>query len=209
MSTFPNVPAYPGVPPLNRPPGDPLPLLTLITADLVTAASDVTPQWGIFLNGDPVVVADSVVAIEYKQQWLISDYPVEQGSFQTYNKVQVPFDVRVRFSAGGDLANRQALLDSIAAIAGDLNLYDVVTPEETYSNANITHYDYKRTNNQGLGLIQVDVYLEEVRTTATQSFTNTKSPSGANPVADGNVQPAAPTPDQVTGVDDGIPTGLD
>ena len=76
-------------------------------------------QWGIYKDGLPVVVADSVVSFGFKKDWNIADYPVEEGSFESYDKVETPFGARVRFASGGSTANRQALLQSIEAIAGD------------------------------------------------------------------------------------------
>ncbi len=176
----------------------------LMTADTYLYFGSIfSPQWGIFQNGTPIITADSVASMEYRQEWLLSDFPVERGGFETYDKVYVPYQVRFRFTAGGSESNRQALLDSVAAVAGDLNLYDAASPEAIYINCNITHYDYRRTAVNGVGLIQVDVWLEEVRIVgSTNSDTTmpsgtqtgeTRAPSGASPVNDGSVQPVAPT----------------
>lgn len=192
---FANVPILPGVPILPRP--NPLPLaisVALLTADaIVSFFLGGGPQWGIFLNGFPVVEADSVVAFEFRKDWVISDYPQEDGAFQSYDKVETPFIARVRFTAGGDEANRAALLQSIQAIAGDTNLYDVVTPEAVYTSCSIGHYDYSRRATQGVGIISVDVWLVEVRVTALESFSNTASPSGASP-QDGGTVNSLPAP---------------
>src|SRR5579872_6225668 len=40
-------------------------------------------------------VAASTVEFEYRQDWPISTYPQEQGAFQPYDKVTLPFDVRI------------------------------------------------------------------------------------------------------------------
>jgi hypothetical protein len=118
-----NVPRVPGVPSvLFAPVSGLLPLLTSDAASLF-AGSSLDRQWGIFLGGAPVIVADTVIGFDYRQQWALSDYPVERGGFETYDKVATPFDGRLRFAAGGSAANRAALLASLEAIAGDLNLY--------------------------------------------------------------------------------------
>lgn len=191
-----NVPDVNGVPALNFAAGfsDGVELLIEDTISYFTAQFG--PQWGVFLDGAPVVVADSVIEVQYRQEYTISDYPVEQGGFESFDKVAIPFDARVRFSSGGTEANRADLLDSIAAIAGDTNLYDVVTPEETYTSANIMHYDYRRSATNGVGLIQVDVWLRQVRETATSSLSNTQSPNAASQKNDGTVQTTDPTSTQ-------------
>lgn len=173
-------------------------LNAVLTADAAPAAFDSSTQWGIFLDGAPVIVADQVNAFSYKQDWPLSTYPVEQGGFETYDKVQLPFEPRVRFATGGTQGDRQALLDSIAAIAGDLKLYDVVTPEAVYTSCNVTHYDYERNEGPGAGWIKINVYLMEVRITASAQYNtatplaNTQSPTAADPVSNGTVQPLTP-----------------
>ena len=185
------VPNVPGVPPLVVYGAAPGLAVVLLTADLVSSFAPIFggPQWGIFLGGAPVIVADTVASVEYKQEFAISDYPVEEGGFETYDKVYIPFDVRVRFAAGGSESNRQALLDSIAAIIGDLNFYDVVTPEAIYSSVNLMHYDYRRTATNGVGLIVADVWCRQVSVTVQEAGTSTAAPSGAAPVTPGPVQP--------------------
>ena len=46
--------------------------------------------------------------------------------------------------------------------AKTLDLYDVVTPEITYLSCSISHYDYRRTSSQGVGLVVVDVWVSLV-----------------------------------------------
>jgi hypothetical protein len=166
------------------------------------------PRWGIFdASGAMVVSADNVVTVEYRQEWAISDYPLEAGAFESYDKVFVPFDARVRFSRGGSLASRQELLDSVAAIAGDLNLYDVVTPEQVYQGANIIHQSTGRAARDGVGLVKVDVWLQQVKANAAASFstpqassvapiTSPKAASATSTKNDGTRQLTAPTADQ-------------
>ena len=161
--------------------------IALLTADTYVGSAN-SPQWGIFQNGIPVVTADNVVSQEFKSEFILADFPVEGGSFESYDKVYIPYDVRFRFSAGGSQANRTALLQSIAAIAGNLQLYDAVSPEAIYLHANIKHYDYRRTSEHGVGLIIVDVWLSEVRPAGGNS-TDTASPTSAPPINNGTVQP--------------------
>lgn len=206
--SFPNVPNFPGVPALPRSPNAIASTIHLLVAD----ASFIFglffgPQWGIFRSGgDPVVVADSTVSFDFKQDWSISNYPVEPNSFASYDKVQRPFDVRLRMSAGGSEADRRALINSIDAIAGTIELFDVVTPEKVYRSVNVTHYSYDRTAIKGAGLIVIDIWLLQIRvasdaaftssTTSTtgvpgaQTLSNTKAPNGASPVSGGTVQPS-------------------
>lgn len=150
------------------------------------------PQWGIFNQaGRSVISFDTVKNFDYRRDWNISDYPLERGAFESYNKVQTPFVARIGLSTGGSFAARQAFLQSIQAIEDDLNLYDVVTPEVTYQSVNISHVDYHRAD--GLyGIITVNIFLTEIRVT-TQAELSTQAPSGATGTHVGQVQTDAPT----------------
>ena len=144
--------------------------VTLLTADgISSSALGYGPRWGIFSGGGPVVTADTVVEFSYREEYTISDFPLETGAFASYDKVYQPFDVRVRYVAGGSEGNRASLLNSIKAIAPTLQLFSVVSPEATYINANVVHYDYRRTSREGLKLLAVDVWLKEVRQLGSSS----------------------------------------
>lgn len=202
MPIFPDVPNVPGVPSLARDPAAVVIPFVLLTADAfgLIGFLGAFPRWGLFRNGVPVVVADNVLSFDFKKDWTVSNYPLEKGAFESYDKVELPFDVRLQFSSGGSEFERQALIDSIAAIAGTLDLFDAATPEEVYPSVNVMHYDYRRTSSKGVGLVIVDVWCVQVRSTATaaftssaQSLTSTKSPSGSDATDGGTVQPKAPT----------------
>jgi len=146
------------------------------------------PQWGIFnASGTAVVTADQVKTFDYRKDWAISDYPQERGAFQSYNKVAEPGEVKVEFLSGGSLSNRIALLNSIDAIAGDLNLYDVVTPEKTYISYNVSHVEYRRADGVS-GLLKVGVHLTQIRIATATTLSNTAQPSGNATVNNGQVQ---------------------
>lgn len=189
-----NVPNVPGVPPVVFA-GTAGAALNLVTSDIASIFGGLLgfSQWGIYYFGFPLVLADNVVAFEFRNEWAIGDYPVERGSFESYDKVASPFLARVRFSAGGSEGDRAAFLASIEAIAGDLNLYDVVTPEKVYTSCNISHYDYRRSAESGAGLLSVDVWLTEIRQTATMNAQNAQDPGAASQTNGGAVQPSAPT----------------
>jgi len=149
-----------------------------------------TNQWGLYFSnsGQAAITAESVIKLGYSQDWSISDYPLEQGAFESYNKVQEPFKATIRFAQGGTVIDRQAFLNILDTNANALTLYDLVMPDSIYQNVNITNYSFERTANQGLVLIQADVRVEEVRETITTAFTSTQQPQSQDPVQAGTVQ---------------------
>lgn len=216
----------PGVPALLG--GIAIPLPTLLTADLVTAGA-IPEQWGVYLGGVPAVTFTTFISVDYRRGWALSDYPVERGGFETFDKVQLPFDVRVRFGAGENEANRVKLLTTAENVGQSLQLYDVVTPEKIYTSVNVQHIDYHRTATNGRGLIVVEMWLLEVRTTFSDQTqdntgingqpvdingnaitpatdgsnvgTDALTAAGSNVVDGGNVAPLAPTDATVSGFD--------
>jgi hypothetical protein len=158
---------------------------------VVAAANSSAGQWGIFAAGTTniVLTPDSFKSLNYKQGWRIANYPMEQGAFQSYNKVQTPFEVKVAFTKGGGDSERTNFLSTLATLANSFDLYDVVTPEITYSNVSIESYDYVRTAINGAKLLTVDISLLQIRLAAAANFTNTATPSGSGTVNGGIVQP--------------------
>lgn len=197
MSFLVDVPNLPGVPPVFRSSVGSA-VLSLLSADAASLIGGIFnfPKWGIYLDGIPVVVADTVVAFELDKSWQISNFPIEGGNFQSYNKVYNPFSGTFRFVSGGSLTNRQELLLSVDAISGDLNSYDIVTPEAVYAGVNVVDYSYRRTAHDGVGLLAVDVRVEQVRQTIGASLLHTIEAVSASLVNGGTVQGAAPSATQ-------------
>lgn len=173
----------------------------LLAADAVNVLNMFAgPQWGIFnQDGSIAIQPDSMVSLDFRRDWKIPNYPIELGSFESYNKVALPSITRVRITKGGTVADRQTFLLQISALASSLDLFNIVMPEGALiQNVNITSDGLNRTSTNGVGLLSVDLMLEEVRVTATSAYANTAAPSGADPVSTGSVQPQTPTTSQST-----------
>lgn len=199
-----------GVPALLDATAEPAPQ-PLMTADspAIQPTSRI-PAWGIYLNGKIAIAADSILKVEIKESARISNAPQEKGAFQSYNKVQAPYENRVQMTKGGSESDRAAFLDALRSAKQSLNLYDIVMPETTYISANITGFSLVRTARSGVTLLTVEVMFEEVRQATAPVFTTTTGggalpvsssspipapakPTGADPVNAGIKQPAAPT----------------
>jgi hypothetical protein len=198
---FPNVPNVPGVPALLRSVTVPTPqALEVGAAGALTSLLGFTPPvWGVFdLDGNNVLNPDSFLALDYKNDSRVSNYPQEQGAFATYNKVATPYDVRVRMAIGSDLASRTAFIAQCDAMLASIDTFNVVTPEKTYLNATVENVDYRRETKNGATMITVEMWFLEVRETATAQFSSVQSPSAADSVSDGQVQASAVPVQQIT-----------
>lgn len=134
-------------------------LLTADAPSIIVAFGP--PEWGIFTQeGTPILTVNSVDSVEYARDYRVSDYPQEQGTFESYNKVQVPFVAKIAFLIGD---TRVSFLNSVEQAVASLQLVTVVTPEIQYSSANLVHYGYRREARSGKTLIRVEVWCQEVR----------------------------------------------
>lgn len=185
---FPSVPQLPGVPPLNLNPLAAFPLPIAVTSDAVGLSNlGRIGRWGIYSSqGRPVLTADSVFAMEYARDWRVSNYPQTEGAFASYNKVKTPFQAKVTFLIGN---SRIDFLQAAEAAVASLNLVSIITPEISYASANLTHYAYRRVAAEGVTLIAVEVWAEEIRVVSAASLSNGQSTNAASPQNDGTVQP--------------------
>lgn len=201
VGLYPDVPAFRGVPQLRRSPtAQQIRLLGFATAAIAGRlwhSSQTAPKWGVFNSANqPVVTPDSVLDFGYRNEYRVSDFPVQQGAFATYNKVANPFEIAVRMSKGKDLAARSNFLRQIDLAIATLDLYTIVTPENTYLNCNLLRYEVTRRGSQGaFFLTDVDLFFRQIQqvasqySTTTQATQNARFPYARPPVNQGIVQP--------------------
>jgi hypothetical protein len=203
-----NVPQVAGVPPLNFASGYQAGGVNTIINTLLTQ-SNLTPttnyqMWGIFQSGQAVIATgvncDSCVGFEIRKDYTLADYPIEGGSFETYDKVSIPFIAKVRFSAGFSPQTRSNLLSAVDSLSTTFLTYQVVTPEFIYTSANVSHYDYKRESSRGVGLLVVDVWVTQILVAASTILANgtTQNPASSAVSFGGVVGPQTLTPSQST-----------
>lgn len=193
---FPNVPQTAGVPPVLRSgaatPTPPKPL----TNDNTAQSPVKGPQWGIFTStGKAVLAVDNIAAFEIRNGYQISDYPIEGGTFESYNKVKIPYDLTVTVTKGGKDLDRLKFQNDLDALIGSIDFFTVITPDKTYFPINPIEYDFRRTSESGVTLLTAEIHCRQVRVSASIAFTNSKEPSGAATVNDGPVQTSAPPTD--------------
>ncbi|KAK0360158.1 hypothetical protein LTR94_028400 [Friedmanniomyces endolithicus] len=187
---FPNVPIAPGVPAVLR--SDATQVLAgvgLLTVDSTDVNQLASSQWGIYRSGGGLALwPDNITAVNFRGEYRVADYPVEQGGFESYDKVAMPFDATVRMTKGGTLADRDAFIKDVQAIRGDRKIYHVSTPEASYLNVNIVNVQIDRTLESGAGLIIVDISLREIRQNAKAEFSKSKDPASVSPYNNGVTQ---------------------
>jgi hypothetical protein len=186
---YPNVPQTAGVPPVKRDASNPG---TGTETALESDGDDITvnglSDWGIYKDDALVLEPDTIVSIDYDAESRIADYPIEEGGFESYDKVAIPFTSRVVMSKGGAVEDRRAFLAAVEEIRVDRELYSIVTPERSYPSVNISRISLRRAREQGGGMVTVEISFVEIRANATVTFSKAKDPASADTQSDGAVQ---------------------
>lgn len=188
---FPDVPIAKGVPSVFRAVGSVETQLVSLAADVSSILGTTPPQWGIYSDGgDDLLQPDSMMSFEVQKEASISNYPIEEGDFRSYNKVQRPYEARVSATKGGTSSDRTNFLLRVENLQATTETCTIVTPERTYVSANVVRFDYGRHASEGAELLMVNLQIEEIRQTVVSTFnnSNTAEPSGADTVNDGTVQ---------------------
>lgn len=217
---MPDVPNVPGVPSLNSYGAD---NVALLTSDIFVAISAfAAPQWGIYLDGLPVITpaniftqaisqllgpiaavasliglpnivptTASTVEFDFSGDSPISNYPQEEGAFQSYNKVPLPATIKLMMACDGPPSVRQGFISTLNALRKSTVLVDIQTPEATFLDYNCNHLSWRRRADRGANMIVADVWFEEVNVSASTAFSTTQQPSDAAQQSTGNVQPTA------------------
>lgn len=160
-----------------------------LSSDSDTVASVASSEWGIYTtDGLLAIECDSIVSVSYRGEQVLPDFPLEQGSFETYDKVERPFVTPIRVTRGGAKGDRAIFLQSVKEKLSARTIYNVVTPEAIYKNVTFVGLSIDRSQESGAGLIVADIQLQEVRQTVNVAFTKTKDPASAAPYNQGAVQ---------------------
>ncbi|MEE8658518.1 hypothetical protein CGLAMM_02775 [Acetobacteraceae bacterium EV16G] len=162
---------------------------------------------------NPVLTSASVHSIELQESYAISTAPQEDGAFTSYNKVKLPTTGAVRlicdgFQTGASLlvealgqsraiwdanvkpkAIKETFLNTLADMASNTKLYQLVTPEKTWDRVNIIGYHISRSVEQPHTMLFVDVRFVEVRSANVETRKATKKPNGAAKVDNGVTTP--------------------
>lgn len=195
-SLFPDVPNVLGVPALRRELTAEQTrrlIISRILSRILLSRFTRAGVWGLYdIKDGKVSRADSVFSLDFKGASKISEVPLQNGSFAAYNKVQLPNFQLLRLVKKGNDLERNQFLTEIDNAKKSTDLYYIVTPERTYFNISIEDYAYKRTAQDGVSMLIVDITLKEIRQVrpafSTVKLESAKTPTAVSPKASGVVQ---------------------
>lgn len=139
-----------------------------ILGNLVGAAYDFLfppPKWGIYFPGtsDIAMHVSSVVELDISGEAVVSNYPIERGSFTTYNKVLQPMYFGLRITRDGAEYLRSDMANWLMRERDEQSLFDVVTPTYTWQNVTLVSFREVKNARSGAAMMTVDCVFQEVR----------------------------------------------
>ena len=153
----------------------------------------ISEQWTITDEGGATAVQfTSFIDIDVRNEGQALSYPVEEGGFMNYNKVQTPLDIWVTLATQGTEADFEAILDKLDEFQRDPIKLFVVTPSAMYGPVTLEAYSNKRTRESGAGQLTVELNFVEVREVQTQVTTTViskpKNPTSSSKTNTGKTQ---------------------
>lgn len=187
LPRFPQVAQLPGVPQLIRA-NEAINTVKLAVGAIQKFLGSPSKQliWGVFdQDGNAVIQPDSYQGFENQNRWRIAQFPIQDGDFQSYNKVIIPRSITLKLTQGGSLQQRSTLLAALQAIGGDTNLYNIIVPEGTYLNFNCEGYTIRRMGREGAYFFaDLDVHFINIKQAkSVYSSTTSNTANAQNPAA--------------------------
>lgn len=153
---------------------------------------------GITINGTYALEPDSFVKFDYKVDHKIPNYPIEKGSFQSYNKVTLPYEIKLTVTKSGIFAITP-FLAQIEILLNSTRLISVVTPDHVYTTTSLISFTYRKEATNGAVLLIAELTFQEVRVLPTPSA------PAAVPQADATYALGQTSPQPLTPIGTNIP----
>lgn len=160
--------------------------------------SVLAPSFGIYYasgkdQGKQPFTPDSFVVVEVGAEASVSTAPVERGAYTTFNKIQRPPELHVTFTVEGltafsgavpNLTNfsttsRSNVLEILEKMRTTAGLYDIETPDKTWTSYDLVKYDYRIRSDSGPTLLTVNAVFQSIQQTGEVSVgsTDKKTPT--------------------------------
>ena len=154
---------------------------------LLTNFADIKRSW--IVRGDSAEVAFSaMLEFSAEKSSRLPDEPIEKGSFATYNRIIEPRSITCQLGVSGTAQQLQSEIDRLTTLAENDEKITLVTPEQSYKNMMLESFDYRRSAENGRGVLYVDLRFKEIREVAPQqTTTSVEEPIDAEDAEDGSV----------------------
>lgn len=125
---------------------------------------EVTKSWLLTTgDGKNIVELQTILSADFTNESNVVASIIENGSFVSYNKVDLPVQIVLTVVLDGLRYQQQESIETLRKFKSSTDLLQVITPFETYENMNLTGLRYSRTVERGAMQTVIDLVLQEVR----------------------------------------------
>ena len=129
---------------------------------------------------------DTFVSVKLDAKTKVSSFPVEDGSFASYNKASAPYRARVEIAVSDIADRRHQLIVDLDREKNSVRLFNITTQDATYLNYTLEGYSVAFTRPSGWGIVTATLEFVEVRE-VTPAYGNARA--GAGGTKSGGVVP--------------------
>ncbi len=145
-------------------------------------------------RGNIALTFTSFIDIDVRDNGQALSYPIEQGSFANYNKVDSPLEIRATLGFQGTETEFEYAINLLKEYKQKESILDVVTPSIVYENMTLESFSYARKHDSGARMLVIEMSLVEVRQVRTQVVTvisRPRNPTSTKKEETGQKQPRA------------------
>lgn len=106
--------------------------------------------------------------------------PVEENSFQSYNKTTAPIAIQIEIVFQGTNSELQNALTKTLELKNSTRLFSIVTPYYEFQSMTLASFDYSQTTTDGQGSVVVKMNCQEVKEVAAAYATVSQDAIQAN-----------------------------
>lgn len=144
-------------------------------------------------HGGPVVNFTSFLELDVQNQGKVLSYPVEQGSFASYNKAEEAADLLVKLGSQGLPYKHEVIISTLKKFQREAVKLSVISPFNFWPSMTLESFSHSHKREAGATMLVVDLRLIEVREVVSQTtnvtITKPRNPTSAPTKNGGKVQP--------------------
>lgn len=117
---------------------------------------------------------DTLLSYDYQSSSDLPSYPIQQGSFENYNKIQNPNKANVSLAISGNKTEIRKNLIKLESFNESVDLVDLILPFKSFIGYNLCNLSHSLHEGEGISMLVVNFDLFEIRQ-AEIKFKKTKA----------------------------------
>lgn len=136
----------------------------------------ITGQWTIRTHEGKRDICDfdTILGYDFKSSSELPSYPIQQGSFENYNKIQNPNKANITLAISGNKSQIRENLLKLEFFNESVDLVDLILPFKAFIGYNLCNLSHSLHEGEAMSMLVVNFDLVEIRQ-STISFKKTKA----------------------------------